>query len=103
MAKMKRYFHKIGGRHSEQLKTPKSLLVEGEVIKQPGVSAEFSNHILETEDEELQELLEGSKLFETGTVTILKHVPPPREGSGPQYATGQSTVAEVEGKKAKKE
>ena len=99
MAKMKRYFHKIGGRHSEQLKTPKSLLVEGEVVKQPGVSAEFGNHMLETDDEELQTELEKSPIFKSGTVKILKDEPPPREGSGPKYATGKSTVAELDAKK----
>lgn len=94
MAKMKRYFHKIGGRHSEQLKTPKTLLVEGEVINQPGVSAEFGNHICETEDEEVQTLLEKSPIFKSGTVKILKDDLPPQEGSGPKYTTGKAMVAE---------
>ena len=102
MGKMKRYFHKIGGRHSEQLETPKSLLVEGNIIKQPGVSAEFSNHICETDNEELQDLIEKSQLFKTGTVKLLKHDPPPQEGSGAKYTTGSVTVAELDSKKAKK-
>lgn len=105
MGKMKRYFHKIGGVHSEQLVTPKTVLVDGEAIKKPGVAANFGNHILETEDEELQEELEhgdkGKKLFETGTVKLLKGDPPPQTPSGPHYTTGQATVAEVEGMKKK--
>lgn len=101
MGKKKRYLHKIGGVHSEQLVTPSTMLVDGAAIKKPGVAANFGNHILETEDEELQGLLEASKLFETGTVKLLKKDPPP-QSTGPQYATGQTTVAEVEGKKAEK-
>lgn len=102
MGKMKRYFHKIGGRHSEQLVTPSSILVDGRVIDNPGLSAEFGNHICETDDENLQGLIEKSPMFEAGTIRLLEKDPPPQEGSGPKYATGQATVAELEGKKDKK-
>jgi hypothetical protein len=96
---VKRYFHPFG-RHSEQLITPTTTVIDGQTIFTPGLSAEFSNHICTTEDPKLQKAIENTAAFKRGTIKLMPEQAPV-ENSGPDYG-GKATVVEGKGAGAKK-
>lgn len=89
---LKRYFHPFG-RHSEQLVTPKTTIIDGNPVFTPGLSAEFGNHVCATENLKLQKAIESGSSFKEGTIKLLPEGVEIK-GNKPGYSGPATVVAE---------